>query len=161
MERIQARDVNVQTFTSHLSVLCRMARDQAMGVDHPGHARVSATDLAQILPLLEQAITGSDSFPNRNYLEDYSPENLLKDVSRMREEKTIDRIKKIAAKFERIMPGFSERIAFEPYEDIPKQPLKAPLPIEAAEVLVLSEDTCVLPQQSAPRADLGQIEGDA
>lgn len=139
MEQVQTRKASIQTFKSHLSVFRRMARDQAMGVDHPGHARVSAIDLAEILPLLEQSITGSKSLPTRNYLVDYSPENLLKDVARMTQDETLDRIKKIAAQFERVMPGFSDRIAFEPYEDIPKQPLEAPLPIEAAEVLALSE----------------------
>jgi hypothetical protein len=137
MERIQTRGVRVQTFTSQLSVLYRMARDQALGVDHLGHPRASATDLAGILPLLEQSITGS--FPSRNYLKDYSPENLLKDVSRMKEEETLDRIKRVADKLERIMPGFRERIAFEPYEAIPKRPLRAQLPIDTTEVLMLSE----------------------
>jgi hypothetical protein len=137
IEQIQTRRVCLRTFTSQLSVLYRMARDQALGVDHLEHPRTSATDLACILPLLEQSITGS--FPSRNYLKDYSPENLLKDVSRMREEETIGRIKSIAEKFERIMPGFRERIAFEPYDAIPKRPLTAHLPVDATEVLMLSE----------------------
>jgi hypothetical protein len=137
MERIQTRGVCVRTFTSKLSVLCRMARDQALGVDHPEHPRASATDLAHILPLLEQSITGS--FPTRNYLIDYSPDNLLRDVSRMREEETINRIRSMTQKFERIMPGFRERISFEPYEAIPKQALSAQLPIDTTEVLMLSE----------------------
>jgi hypothetical protein len=137
MERIQTRGVCVRTFTGQLSVLYRMARDQALGVDHREHAGASATDLADILPLLEQSITGS--FPSRNYLKDYSPGNLLKDVSRMREEETINRIRSLTQKFERIMPGFRERIAFEPFEAIPKRPLRAQLPIDTTEVLMLSE----------------------
>jgi hypothetical protein len=137
MERIQTRGVCIQTVINDLSALNRMARDQALGVDHPEHPRASATDLAHILPLLEQSITGS--FPTRNYLIDYSPDNLLRDVSRMREDETINRIKSMTQKFERIMPGFRERISFEPYEAIPKQALSAQLPTDTTEVLMLSE----------------------
>ena len=57
----------------------------------------------------------------------------------MREEETIDRIKALTEKFERTMPGFRERISFEPLEAIPKRPQKGQLTVDATEILILSE----------------------
>jgi hypothetical protein len=52
MERIQSGGAGLRVRMSQLSSLCCMAREQALGVDHPEHPAASAPDLAHILPLL-------------------------------------------------------------------------------------------------------------
>jgi hypothetical protein len=137
MERLQSSAISVGGYVNNLSVLIRMARGQTLGVDHPSHRRAPAQDLSTILPVLHEAIAGG--YPSRNECVDYDPDNLTKDVSRMREEELIGRVKSIIDGFERIIPGFSERIMIEPLSDMPKFPRQVPLSADDSEVCDLSD----------------------
>jgi len=136
IQNVRRSSFAVEDLIRYEALGTRMARDQMLNPPHPQRRRATAADAVFILPVLHEATLGHS--PNEKITRLYRENNTQRDKLRLLEKKTVAKLRGMVENFDKIIPGFMERIETENLKEMSKSPLTVPISPDTQEILWLA-----------------------